>query len=650
MPRTTLRQRLRYQFDNFMSRGGSSILLGLVLFFLAAWFTFALLRGLVNTLDYDGAASQGGFFHHFFQTFTHLSDPGSMAGDVESDWWFKLTAIGAGLVGVVLFSSLIAFITTWFQDRMHSLKKGHSKVIEEGHTLILGWNERVLEILRELVIANESESDACVVILAEREKEVMDDFLALHLPNRKSTRVVTRSGSTSSLVNLDVVSADKCKTIIALANCEQGAGIDDQSLSDAIVIKTVLAAVASRPANDHIGMVAEVFRANNRRIIDQIVPGDIVTVDTNEILAKIIVQTSRSVGLSQVYAELLGFEGSEMYFHHAAWKETTFAQLAYHWPDGILMGLRHADGGLSINPHPDKLVLPDDEVLILAEDDSTIQYRTAPVISARDLPLPDRRQEPRVERELIIGWTPKVEIILREYADYVLKGSQFDIMLRAANGEVRGQVEQLNRELPDVTIRLLDEDPLTTEGLLAVEPFRYDNIILLSQSGDNGSDERTDSETIIILLMLRRIFSDQMALGVRTKLITEVLDSRNQPLVARTGVKDFIISNRFVSMLLAQISEHADVKRVYDDLFEEEGSEIYLKPATLYFDQFPAEVSFADLMGLTQKREEVCLGIKLKALESDEQHNFGVRLNPPKDTCYSLTAEDTLVVLAETEA
>ena len=36
-----------------------------------------------------------------------------------------------------------------------------------------------------------------------------------------------------------------------------------------------------------------------------------------------------------------------------------------------------------------------------------------------------------IERELIIGWTPKVEIIINEYADYVLEGSEIDIMLRA---------------------------------------------------------------------------------------------------------------------------------------------------------------------------------------------------------------------------
>ena len=67
--------------------------------------------------------------------------------------------------------------------------------------------------------------------------------------------------------------------------------------------------------------------------------------------------------------------------------------------------------------------------------------------------------------------------------------------------------------------------------------------------------------------------------------IGEILESENQSLVAHAGVNDFIISNRFISMLVAQISEDADIKPVYDDLFQEDGSEIYLKPAPLYFSE-----------------------------------------------------------------
>lgn len=183
---------------------------------------------------------------------------------------------------------------------------------------------------------------------------------------------------------------------------------------------------------------------------------------------------------------------------------------------------------------------------------------------------------------------------------------------------------------------------------MVTEPFHYDNIIILSQSGEGvEDDERTDSETIIILLLLRNIFNAFPTEAGNTKLITEVLDSDNQPLVSRTGVNDFIISNRVVSMLLAQISEDADINGVYEDLFSEDGSEIYLKPATLYFDNFPVEVTYADLIRLTQKREEICLGVKIKSIEDDGERNYGVKLIPEKNTKYTLVSEDTIAVLAE---
>lgn len=52
-------------------------------------------------------------------------------------------------------------------------------------------------------------------------------------------------------------------------------------------------------------------------------------------------------------------------------------------------------------------------------------------------------------------------------------------------------------------------------------------------------------------------------------------------------------------------------------------------------------------MRVAQKRDEVCLGVKIKSKEREMDENFGVKLIPEKDTHYSLTAEDTLVVLAE---
>ena len=167
---------------------------------------------------------------------------------------------------------------------------------------------------------------------------------------------------------------------------------------------------------------------------------------------------------------------------------------------------------------------------------------------------------------------------------------------------------------------------------MSVKPFEYDNIIILA-GNSTGEDEidaaRVDSENIVALLLLRRIFSQYPKESANTKLITEILDSQNDA--------------------LAQISESADIEKVYDDIFQEDGSEIYLKPASLYFTDLPAELRFADMMAVAQQREEICIGVKILELENDKSANNGVQLIPEKNTVFELQPGDSLVVLAEDE-
>ena len=102
-------------------------------------------------------------------------------------------------------------------------------------------------------------------------------------------------------------------------------------------------------------------------------------------------------------------------------------------------------------------------------------------------------------------------------------------------------------------------------------------------------------------------------------------------------------------MLLSQISEEQSINDVYNDIFEEDGSEIYLKPASLYFTDLPGEYSFADMMAIAQKRGEICFGVKITELESAIDKNFGVTLIPEKNERYTLKPNDRLIVVAEDE-
>lgn len=654
MPKPTLAQICRYKFDNFMSKGGSSLFVILTVVFVLLLLLIGILRGVGELSGMEserGDQADEGVLREFYLTWLQMTDPGNMAQDIDSPWYYKLTAVLAGIAGIIMLSLLIGFITTALVEKMNQLRKGHSKVIEEGHTLILGWSEqRVAEIIRELVIANESEDSATIVILSETPKEEMDDWLKLVLGDTKTTRIVTRSGSPSSLVNLRVTSIETCKSAIVLASAKTDANHEERTRSDAKTIKTILALAMSRGRDNPLNIVAEFHELDHLGIVQPSCPHAITAADANSVLAKIIVQTSRSVGLSIAYNEIMSFDGCEMYFHqpdNGQWLGLTFGAAQFHFPDGVIMGIRRANGELLLNPDASTSLIDGDDVLILADDDSTIEFRHKPVATAREFPLKDGRLERAIETELIIGWNQKGPILVREYSDYVLTGSSIEIIIHEPSEATQTEIAQLEAEIENLTITLINADPLEADTLINAEPQRRDNIIILNRSDADTTAEQADANTILILLLLRQIFDKQPDGGVNTRLITEVMDSANQSIISDVGVRDFIISDRLISMLLAQFSEEPDIKRVYDDLFEEDGSEIYLKPASLYFENLPVEVSFADCMALAQKRTEVCLGIKLKASEEDPDANYGVKLIPEKNTRYHLNSDDCLVVLAE---
>ena len=190
-------ERLRYRLDNFFSKGGTAVFLALLFLFFIAFVVMGSLRLLAFVLFPDENIDEMGFllWHAFFQ----IIDSGSLAElDAQSNLAGKLVAIATIFMGLVLFSSMVAFITQQFEMRLSILRKGKSKVLEKNHTIILGFDIRCMEIIKELIEANASEKDAVVVVMADREKEEMDDYFHEHLPDTQSTRIICRTGLASS--------------------------------------------------------------------------------------------------------------------------------------------------------------------------------------------------------------------------------------------------------------------------------------------------------------------------------------------------------------------------------------------------------------------------------------------------------------------
>ena len=649
--KATFGARLSYRFDNFMARGGLAIFLAILSMFAIGFIVAGILRAVAGAVMPDESAPN--IAKGLWRTFIEVADAGNIGDDSDAPWAGKLVGIVTIFIGMVLFSSMVAFITSLFQDKLDDLRRGKSNVIEEGHTLILGFGDRLVDIIREVIVANESESDAAVVVLADRDKQEMDEFFNERIEERKTTRLITRSGSTAHVATLQKVAANGARSITVLSDARSGDSAEVKAAADARVIKNIMAVVAACGEQQLPSVVAELHLEKNRSLADSIVPGRITTLAEDSLLSKMLVQTSRVSGLALVYSDLVGFVGNELYFYRpeSGWPQLPFGQLLFHFAQSVPFGLRHANGQIVINPPAAQVLLPDDDIIVLAEDDSTIGFKPAPVYTPSALQPTGRTLEPKPERHLVVGWTGKSKLIIDEYAQYLKAGSAIHVVVEATTPEINAELGALHQRYPNINIALAQLDVSTAEGLAKLQPYKYENVIILTR--DQATPEEADAATISQLLRFRQYFRAQeqtLQKPITTQVITEVMDSDNTELVLQVGVKDYLISNQFVSKIFAQVAQEPDVKRVYDDLFREEGSEIYLKPASLYFPQLPVTLPFGDVMAAAQLRAEVCFGFRLAADAGDLGKGHGIHIIPAKTEQVTLNAGDCLITLAENES
>ena len=643
---TSFKDKLRYRFEKYLNKGGSSIFVSLFVVFVILFILMVFFRWIMLSI-WPELAYTDSFLDDIWLTWLQMTDPGNMNQDNEAPTWLKITTILSGVIGVVILSMLIAFITTALEKVFYNFRKGRGKVIEENHTLILGWNERVVDIIRELILANESEKYASIVILSNEDKEEMDDLIAKRIPDKKTTSIVTTTGDYANINELKRVSIAAAKSVILLANCSESAFDDEKINSDVQSVKSIMAIISCQDGVNQLPIIAEIFNDDKRELISYFQDENIIALNSWEIMGKLLVQTSLTSGLEMVYNEILSFDGCEIYFYEAQWNEVNFGHLPFHFKDGIPLGVYNEEDGMTLRPGKDYIMKEEDQIIILAEDDSTINFETSLIHQASDIKLENKKLDQNQKSILILGWHNVAEIFISESADYLKEGSVFDIYFKNPNETFKNRIEDLKKIYPEFKITLTDADPLVMESLQATQPFDYDNIIILSQELNQQQADRIDSDTLIILLLLRKI---KLSLpSVNTKIITQVLNSDNQEIITQTDVDDFIISNKLITMILAQLSEEPLIMKFYEDIFSEDGSEIYVKSITLYHNQFPLKTTFGDLILLADQRDEICLGIRKGKESKNANKNFGVTLNLDKNQVIELDQNDFLVVLSEDE-
>ncbi len=98
--------------------------------------------------------------------------------------------------------------------------------------------------------------------------------------------------------------------------------------------------------------------------------------------------------------------------------------------------------------------------------------------------------------------------------------------------------------------------------------------------------------------------------------------------------------------MMTQLSEKADLFPVFNDIFDPEGAEIYLKPAGDYVET-GKPVNFYTVTEAARRLGHLALGYRLEAESGDAAKSYGVHTNPKKSDEVTFTVEDKIIVLAE---
>ncbi|XP_004305413.1 PREDICTED: ion channel DMI1-like [Fragaria vesca subsp. vesca] len=600
---------------------------------LALLFATILLIGFGGLALY--AVNKNSFAEALWLSWTFVADSGNHA-DTEGIGP-RIVSVSISSGGMLIFAMMLGLVSDAISEKVDSLRKGKSEVIERNHILILGWSDKLGSLLKQLAIANKSVGGGVVVVLAERDKEEMEIDIAKLEFDFMGTSVICRSGSPLIFADLKKVSVSKARAIIVLASDENA----DQS--DARALRVVLSLTGVKEGlRGHV--VVEMSDLDNEPLV-KLVGGELIeTVVAHDVIGRLMIQCALQPGLAQIWEDILGFENAEFYIKR--WPQLDglrFENVLISFPDAIPCGIKvAADGGkINLNPDDKYVIKEGDEVLVIAEDDDTYAPSAIPEVCAGL--CPNTVEPPKYpEKILFCGWRRDIDDMILVLEAFLPLGSELWMFNEVPEKEREKKltdggleisrlenIKLVHREGNAVIRRHLESLPLET----------FDSILILADESLEDSVVHSDSRSLATLLLIRDIQSKRLPYketkptslrlsafshsswicemqqaSDKSIIISEILDSRTRNLVSVSRISDYVLSNELVSMALAMVAEDKQINRVLEELFAEEGNEMCIKPAELYlYDQ--EELCFYDIMLRGRQRREVVIGFRLANTE-----------------------------------
>ena len=607
MKKPTLKQRFSYWFDNQMSKGMRSLVKLLVIFTLTVGIVVALLLFFLKLTNEE---TFGGVLWKSLYTVLRSSFPGFHDGN--GLYLFLMTF--SAICGMLVTSVLIGIVSTAIRDKINNLRRGNSQVLEEGHTVVLGFYPGEYTLLKQLVLAA-AEQPACIVVADNMSKDKMEENIKANVKVPKNVRIICRTADIFDPVTLEKCSISTCKSVIISPTS------DERTTKALLAVSAIIENAEGCTAN-----VGAIISKEDYKFPPSIAERhNVTTLQTNDTLARIIAHSCTQPGLSETFKEVFNFEGSEMYcIDLPGIVGLTFEQITLSVDGGVPLGFNR-NGVIIMNPGPQEVCRVDDKLLIFSEEDDTSSLVSMPDLPKLDLKPSDQFEDNSAGKVVILGYNETIGTVLRELPEDVS-----DVLIAGKCNKDVVLASVADRE--DMKVDFYDGD-FTKNSVLLKLARMADHVVVLS---DHSMDEeKADTQSIFVLLNLRDF---KARYGFKYNITVEMRREHNQRLVASDDNTDYVVSSNMSALFLAQLAESPELTGAFNEILSNEGCEFYLKTAG--FLQCDGERSMAEIRNIALAQGYLVLGY-MKA------GTFQCTFNPPLNEVPVLDKADSIIVLGE---
>ena len=524
------------------------------------------------------------------------------------------------IVQMIIFSgALIGFTTDILQSTIDKRLNNLGKIKLSDHYVFLNWSSIGAHLVYDLSFL---EGQKNIVILSEEDRgDVLNSIQNIFTENRrrmKKLRIFIKNGNPNSPKHLSDISLDQAKYVGILLSNIPNDNTHAMSNNDIAALKSLFSIM--RIANKaNIVVEAE----NNNTVvkiekmletIDKDLNKRIIVFSHNSVLGHILGKTIINSGFSNLYHELLSYDGCEFY----GIKPLDLEKALYTYNDCIPI-INYDDD----DEEDEKGNLKIDQLYILSDNKESLGIRDSETSFVKPLVYKDN-----VEKE------------------------EFSVFIFSTSGNVKFICDELstyqrlyNKNIPCYIYSYRDDFEKIVESINGIKGKK--KILLLSSDDENYNNQDEDIFLSALSLKLKNCINED------TQIFAEITNPGSLNSLQNFGVMSVIVSNRIISLFMLQLLTHPGSKKFYRDLIstndEGKGDAIDLEidkvGNVLEFEgeniNFSCKSELVQSLYIASNKTRMCIGIKYQ--NKKDTVFLCDRMDAPEEIV--LNKEDELILI-----